>query len=140
MVHDFRLGAEPAFAIVQARIHLLQLRRDGLLNLFWRHSSRGHTFRGRAASREIAEIYDQQRSQAMLQRGARSQRSTLRQALCQSAVGILISEEKVLQYLRRSPLSGRSLRQAAGGGTARCILEFTPQTFEIGIHGVDSVQ
>jgi len=96
VVHDFRAGAEPALASVQTRVHLLQLRRDGLLNLFRRHASRGHTVRGLAASREISEIHDKQRSQAMLQRAARSQRSILCQAFCQSAVGVLVGEEKVL--------------------------------------------
>src|SRR5664280_1720901 len=132
MVHDFRPGAEPALAIVQARAHSLKLRRDGLLNLLRRHASRCRTFRSLAASWEIPEIHDQQSGHALHQRGARRQRSTLFQAFCQPAVGILVGKEKMLQYLSRTPLSSRSLRPAARAGAPYCIFEFLPQTFEIG--------
>src|SRR5258707_648873 len=33
VIHNFRPGAEPPLAIVQDRVHLLKLRREGLLNL-----------------------------------------------------------------------------------------------------------
>ena len=140
VVHDFRPGAEPALAIVQARAHPLKLRRDGLLNLFRRHSSRGSTFRGLAASWKIPEIHDYQRGHALLQRSARNQRSTVFQAFCHSAVGVLVGKEKVLQDLSSTPLSGRSLRQGAGTGTPDRIFEFLPQAFERGNHGAGSVQ
>ena len=140
VVHDFRAGPKPALTIVQAGTHLLKLRRDGLLNLLRQHSARSNTFRGLAASWEIPEIYHQQSGEALLQRSARSQRSTLVQAFCQSAVGVFVGKKKVFQYLGSIPLSSRSLRQGARAGTACCIFEFLPQTFEIGIHSAGSVQ
>jgi hypothetical protein len=136
VVHDFRASPKPALAIVQTGPHFLKLRPDGLSNLFRQHSARGRTFRGFAASREIPETHDQQRGEALMQRSARSQRSTLFQAFCQSTVRAAIGKQKVFQNLGRSPLSLRSLRPGARAGTPCCIFEFLPQTFEIGIHGV----
>ena len=138
MVHDFRPGAEPALAILQTQGHPLKLSRDRLLHFIRRHPPRRRPFRSFAPSRQIPEIRNQHRRQAVTQCSACSQRSIPFQALCQSAVGALVGEEKVLQYLRSIPLSSRSVRQAAGAGVPCCIFEFLPQTFEIGIHGFGS--
>jgi hypothetical protein len=135
VVHNFRPGAEPPLAIVQARAHPLQLRRDSLLNLLRRHSPRYRTFRGFAAGWHMPQIHDDQLAHASLQRSARNQRNTLFQAFCQAPVRVLIGEKKVLQNLGSIPFSNRSLRQRARAGASYCIFEFLPQTFEIGIHG-----
>ena len=140
VIHNFRPGAEPPLAIVQDRAHLLKLRREGLLHLLRRHSSRCRKFRSLAACRHIPEIHDQQRGHTMLQRAARGQRSSPFQAFCQAAVCALIGEKQVLQNLGGIPFSNRSLRQGARAGASYCIFEFLPQTFEIGIHGAGSVQ
>jgi len=140
VVHDFRPCAEPALAIVQTRGHSLKLRHNSSLNLFQRHSPRHHAFRALAACREITEIHHQQSGHAMLQRSPSSQRGTLLQAFRRSATGVLVREKKVFQDLGRIPLSSRSLRPSTDAGTPHCIFEFLPQTFKIGIHGVDSVQ
>ncbi len=139
VVHDFRPGAKPALAIVQARAHPLQLGHNGALNLFQRHSPRSQAFRSLAAFWHIPEIHHQERGHALLPRSPSSQRSTLSQAFVDSAIGVLVSEEQVLQNLARVPLSRRSVRQGAGAGTPDCIFEFLPQTFKRRIHG-SSVQ
>jgi len=140
MVHNLRPRAEPAFTIREARAHLLQLSRNRVPHFFRCHAPRYSTRRSLASPRHIPQIHHQQSGKAILQRSARAQRSALFQALRQSVIGAFVRKQKVLQNLRGIPFSRRSLQQIVDAGPACCIFEFLPQPFEIGIHGVRSVQ
>lgn len=134
MIQDLRPDAKFPLAFLQARAHPLQLRHDRLPRLFGRHASWDRTFRRFSSSRQIPEIHHQQRGQPIFKRGASRQWSALFQTFPQSAVGVLVSKEKVLQNLPGVPFFGRSLSQIANFRAANRIFEFAPQAFEIGIH------
>ena len=77
----------------------------------------------------MPEIHDQQRGETIFHGSGCRQGSTVLQTFFQSAMGGLVGKQQVLQNLRRTPLPFRSAAQFAGGGIARCLFEFPPQTF-----------
>ncbi len=122
MVHDFFSRSEPALAIVQSRSHFLKLGHDGSLDRIELHASGIRTFRRFAASRNIAQVHDEQGGQPLLDRGARGRR-TIFQAFCQSAAGMVVGEVEVLQNLCSRPFSRRSLGKHTDASAAGCIVE-----------------
>jgi hypothetical protein len=140
VVQNFCLSPKSLFAVIQGCSHLLELGRESLSNFSKWHSARLSTLWGFPSARKIAKLYDHESGYAIPQCGPSGERDTAFHAFRQAAIGALVGKQQMLQYLSATPLPCRRLGQRFSTGSSDGILDFQPQAFKVGIHGISSVQ
>jgi len=134
VIHNLCLNAKLALAGRQARVHLLNLRKDRGTHVLGRHAPRDRALRSFPATGQMAKIQRDQRANAMFQGCRCGPRSALFHASGDPFVCGRVSEIEMLKDLGGIPLPFRSLRHGSFGQISHYILEFPAQAFEMGIH------
>jgi len=134
MIHELRFDTKPAFAFLQARIHLLDLGKDHRKHVLGWYALRDGSFWGFPPAGQMAETDHHQGAEAMLHGGCCGRGSAGLKAFGDPSVRVLVSEVEVFKNLGRIPFPGRSLGYGSFRQASCHILKFATQALKMSVH------